>query len=69
MCAQVSNWSSDDQVSILQAKLCGDALQLVEGREGFSGQAAYETFFFYYCHFTIYSLYINRVISKRGEWM
>lgn len=37
MYAQVSNWSSDDQVNILQAKLCGDALQLVEGQEDFSG--------------------------------
>jgi hypothetical protein len=32
------------QVSILQAiKLCGDALQLVEGQEDFSGQVGYET--------------------------
>jgi hypothetical protein len=44
-CARVSNWTSEDQVNIIKAKLCGEALQFLNAREDLtSGQVTYETF-------------------------
>lgn len=42
-CAQVSNWSKEDLVNILKAKLTGEALQFVNGKDELTdGRVSYE---------------------------
>ncbi|PNF14145.1 hypothetical protein B7P43_G17714 [Cryptotermes secundus] len=42
-CAHVSNWSTEDLVNILKAKLTGEALQFVNGKDELTdGRVSYE---------------------------
>jgi hypothetical protein len=41
-CATVSNWSDEDKVNIIKAKLTGNALQFVNSRDDLSAEVSYE---------------------------